>query len=135
VLRSLMQHLILYRDDVIVMDMEAGVEHIGRATTRAVDRLIIVVDPGGRSQVAARRIRRLATDIGINRISIIVNRIRGPEDRALVEKNLSDFDFLGMIPIDEHIAAADREGHRPYENLADAPPEFSQIVEQLLEKQ
>ncbi|MBN1653844.1 MAG: AAA family ATPase [Deltaproteobacteria bacterium] len=132
VLRSLMQHLILYRDDVVVMDMEAGVEHIGRATTRAVDRLIIVVDPGGRSQVAARRIRRLAMDIGIKRVSIVANRVRGPEDRALVEKNLADFDFLGFLPIDEEIADADREGRRPYDALDKIPGDFRSIADRLL---
>ncbi len=132
VLRSLMQHLILYRDDIVVMDMEAGVEHIGRATTKAVDRLIIVVDPGGRSQVAAQRIRRLATDIGIKRISIVANRVRGSEDRGLVEKNLSDFDILGILPVDDEIATADREARRPYESLSDVPQDFRRLVDGIL---
>jgi len=131
VLRALMQHLILYRDDAVVMDMEAGVEHIGRATSGAVDRLIIVVDPGGRSQVAARRIRKLAADIGLKNVSVIANRVRGEEDRRLVESNLADFDIIGMIPVDEDIAAADREARRPYDSLAEAPREFREIVDRL----
>jgi len=132
VLRSLMQHMILYRDDVVVLDMEAGVEHIGRATTRAVDRLIVVVDPGARSQTAAARIRRLAGDIGLEQISIIGNRVRGEEDIARIRENMSDYDFLAFIPYDEKIIGADREGVRPYEILKEAPPEFSDIVRRLL---
>ncbi len=132
VLRALMQHLILYRDDAVVMDMEAGVEHIGRATSRAVDRLIIVVDPGGRSQMAAKRIRKLAADIGLKNVSVVANRVRGEDDRLLIERNLADFDIIGMIPVDENIAAADREERRPYDSLEEAPSEFGQIVERLL---
>lgn len=134
VLRSLMQHIILYRDDVLVMDMEAGVEHIGRATTRAVDRLVIVVDPGVRSQVAARRIRKLAADIGLQRVSIVANRVKDAEERALVERNLADFDILGVVPFDNRIAAADRDGRRPYDSLEEAPREFVQIVDRLLKE-
>jgi CO dehydrogenase maturation factor len=132
VLRALMQHLILYRDDAVVMDMEAGVEHIGRATSGAVDRLIVVVDPGERSQVAARRIRKLAADIGLVRLSVVANRVRGDEDRRRIERNLEGFDLLGAIPNDENIAAADREGRRPYDTLADAPGEFGAIVDRLI---
>ena len=133
VLRALMQHLILYRDDAVVMDMEAGVEHIGRATSGAVDRLIVVVDPGKRSQVAATRIRKLAGDIGVKNISVVVNRVRNDEDREQARENLADFDILGMIPVDDNIAAADREARRPYERLQEAPAEFGQMVDRLLE--
>jgi CO dehydrogenase maturation factor len=129
-----MQHVILYRDDVLVMDMEAGVEHIGRATTRAVDRLIIVVDPGIRSHIAARRIRKLAADIGLQRVSIVANRVQDAEQRALVEGNLADFDILGIIPLDNRIAAADREGRRPYDSIGEAPREFLQMVDRLLKE-
>ncbi len=128
VLRALMQHMILYHDDVVVMDMEAGVEHIGRSTTKSVDRLIVVVDPGARSQAAATRIRKLATDIGLDKISVIVNRVRGLEDIERAKKNLSDFDILGFIPFDEKFLSADNEGIRPYDNLDEAPEEFKKIV-------
>ena len=132
VLRALMQHMILYRDDVVVLDMEAGVEHIGRATTKAVDRLIVVVDPGARSQSAAVRIRKLAADIGLTQISIVVNRVRGEEDKQRVSENLADFDILGFVPYDEAIISADREAVRPYENLDEAPAEFREIVGKLV---
>jgi CO dehydrogenase maturation factor len=134
VLRSLMQHVVLYRDDVLVMDMEAGVEHMGRATSRAMDRLLIVVDSGQRSHVAARRIRQLAADIGLQRVSIVANRIKDAEESLSVERNLADFDILGIIPFDNRIAAADREGRRPYDLLDEAPQEFVQLVDRLLKE-
>ena len=132
VLRALMQHMILYRDDVVVMDMEAGVEHIGRATTKAVDRLIVVVDPGKRSQSAAHRIKQLASDIGLEKISIIANRVSDESEAGSIREYLADFDFLGAIPYDESIISADRDGVRPYDDPAQAPKEFSEIVDRLL---
>jgi len=133
VLRALLQHMILYHDDVVVMDMEAGVEHIGRATTKSMDRLLIVVDPGARSQTAATRIRKLAADIGLSKISIIGNRVRNEEDEKRIRENLSDFDILGFVSDDENISAADREARRPYDDLDKAPAVFKQIVDKLLE--
>jgi CO dehydrogenase maturation factor len=132
VLKALMTHLILYRDDALVMDMEAGVEHIGRATTRAMNRLIVVVDPGARSQAAARKIRTLAADIGLNRVSVVINRVRDSLDEEAARNALSDFDVLGAIRFDDRVAAADRAGTRPFDDLADAPPQFAAIVAALL---
>jgi CO dehydrogenase maturation factor len=128
VLRALMQHMILYHDDVVVMDMEAGVEHIGRSTTRSVDRLIIVVDPGVRSQTAATRIRKLAADIGLEKISIVGNRIRSEKDIERIKEKLHDFDILGFVPYDEKFLGADSEGVRPYDNLDEAPKVFDEII-------
>jgi len=123
------------------MDMEAGVEHIGRATSGAVDRLIVMVYPGRRSQVAATRIRKLAGDIGVKNISVVVNRVRNDEDREQARKNLADFDILGMVPVDDilgmvpvddNIAAVDHEARRPYDRLEEAPAELGQMVDRLL---
>ncbi|MBI5528328.1 MAG: AAA family ATPase [Deltaproteobacteria bacterium] len=132
VLRALMQHLILYRDDALVMDMEAGVEHIGRATTRAMDRLIVVVDPGARSHAAARKIRTLAADIGLAKVSVVLNRVLNAADEDTARKALGDFDILGAIPFDDRVAAADRGGKRPFDDLSEAPPQFETIVGALL---
>ena len=132
VLRALMQHLILYRDDALVMDMEAGVEHIGRATTRAVDRLVVVVDPGARSQAAAKKIRSLAADIGLTKVSIVINRVRDAADEEAARKALQGFDILGAIPWDDRIAQADRAGIRPFDDLADAPVAYAEIASKLI---
>ncbi len=109
-LKNLVQHLILRRDEVVVMDMEAGIEHLGRATSRSVDRLIVVVEPGRRSVETARRIRELATDLGLAKISVVGNKIRNENDEKFLTESMSGFDFLGFIPYDAGIIEADLKG-------------------------
>ncbi|MEE4136631.1 MAG: AAA family ATPase [Desulforhopalus sp.] len=128
VLKALMNHLVLVRDDIVIMDMEAGVEHLGRATSASVDALIIVVNPGARSRAAAETIRRLGRDIGIQRTLILGNRLRGEADEELIRSSLSDFEILGFLPEDDEIVAADREARRPFEDIGQAPAELQQIV-------
>jgi CO dehydrogenase maturation factor len=106
-LRALVSHLLLARDEVIILDMEAGIEHLGRATARAVDRLIVVVEPGRRSVDSAYRVFKLAEDIGLKNIAVVGNKVRGPEDREFLVSNLAGFDFLGFIPYDQAIVDAD----------------------------
>jgi CO dehydrogenase maturation factor len=131
ILKALMNHLVLYRDDIVVMDMEAGVEHLGRATSGSVDALIIVVNPGARSRVAAEKIRKLGKDIGIQKVLVLGNRVKGPEDEELIRKTLPDFEILGFLPEHPEVVASDREGRRPFEDLNDAPKELFEIVKQL----
>lgn len=109
-LKNLVQHLILYRDEVVVMDMEAGIEHLGRGTSRAVDCLIIVVEPGLRSVETACRIKELGDDIGLKRVAVVGNKIRGERDREFLNGNLPGFPVLGFIPYDEAIVDADLNG-------------------------
>jgi len=106
-LQALISHLLLERDEVVVMDMEAGVEHLGRATARAVDRLIIVVEPGRTSVETAKRISRLAGEIGLKNIAIVANKVRSQSDKDFLTTNLSGFKFLGFIPYDQAIVEAD----------------------------
>ncbi len=85
-LKALMTHLVLFRDEVVVMDMEAGIEHLGRATTRGVDRLIVVVEPGRRSVETALHVRELAKDIGLTKVAVVGNKIRGARGRRLPQE-------------------------------------------------
>lgn len=78
----LVTHIVLSRDEVVVMDMEAGIEHLGRGTARAVNRLLVVVEPGRRSIETAGHIRHLADDIGLKNIALIGNKIRNDQDEA-----------------------------------------------------
>lgn len=112
-LKNLIQHLILRRDEVVVMDMEAGIEHLGRGTSRAVDCLVVVVEPGRRSVETALRIRDLGADIGLSRVALVGNKIRGQRDRDYLTEILSAFPFLGFIPYDEAIIDADVKGIFP----------------------
>ena len=109
-LKTLVSHLILARDEVVVMDMAAGLEHLGRGTAQAVDRLIVVVEPGRRSIDVAQRIRNLAGDIGLKSIYLVGNKVRGSGDREFLQKALKGFQFIGFIPYDEKIIEADLKG-------------------------
>lgn len=132
ILKALMTHLVLFRDDVVIMDMEAGVEHLGRATSASVDALVIVVNPGARSRAAAETIRRLGHDIGIKRILVLGNRVRDPEDEALIREALPDYQIIGFLPENDEIVQADRQGRRPFDQIAEAPRQLHDAAEQLL---
>jgi|UniRef100_A0A7C3SHQ7 CO dehydrogenase maturation factor len=114
-LRTLVTHLVLFRDEVVVMDMEAGIEHLGRATARGVDYLIVVVEPGRRSIETAQHVRELAKDLGLTKVAIVGNKIRSDQDREFLQKNLPDLPVLGFLPFDEKIIEADLTGKPPYE--------------------
>jgi CO dehydrogenase maturation factor len=114
-LRALVMHIVLARDEVVVMDMEAGIEHLGRATAKAVDKLIVVVEPGRRSIDTAGHIRQLAAEIGLNNITVVGNKIRGPKDQEFLENHLNDFEFLGFLPYDDTLIEADLNGVSPFD--------------------
>lgn len=109
-LKTLVAHLMLGRNEVVVMDMAAGIEHLGRGTAEAVDRLIIVVEPGRRSIDVAQRIKKLAADIGLKNICPVGNKVRGTADREFLRQALEGFEFLGFIPYDDKIIEADLKG-------------------------
>ena len=110
-LKALMQHLLLYRDEVVIMDMEAGVEHLGRATAQAVDALIAVVEPGRRSLYTAQTIQRLAADIGLRRVYAVGNKVRNPSDRDFIAAHLPpDMPILGFLPMSSLAIEADLQG-------------------------
>lgn len=105
-LEALVAHILLRRNEVVIIDMEAGVEHLGRATARAVDEMIIVVEPGKGSIETAYRIRELAKDIGLENIAVVANKIRSEQDRDFLISAMPDFEFLGFIPYDQSIIEA-----------------------------
>ncbi len=119
-LKNLISHVVFYRDDVVVMDMEAGIEHLGRGTASAVDMVIVVVEPGRRSIETAEKIRKLTKDLGIERLGVVVNKIRGDGDMAIIRKNLPGLKILGCIPFDERLIEADIEGREAPEELDEA---------------
>jgi CO dehydrogenase maturation factor len=109
-LKNLVQHLILRRDEVVVMDMEAGIEHLGRGTSQSVDCLVVVVEPGRRSLETASKIKELAADIGLSRIALVGNKVRGETDKNFLLNHMPEYRFLGFIPYDEQIIEADLRG-------------------------
>ncbi len=111
-LKALMRNLILKKDEMIILDMEAGVEHLGRKTAEAVDIMIIVVEPGLKSLETAERIKRLARDIGIKEIVCVVNKVSSLEEEQFVRSKLEDLGIkiIGTIPRDPLVVKADMEG-------------------------
>ncbi len=132
ILKALMNHLVLYRNEVVIMDMEAGVEHLGRATSGSVDALVIVVNPGKRSRVAAERIKKLGRDIGIDRIVVLGNRVKSEQDKALIRDSLPGFEILGFLPEIEEISESDRRGVRPFDDITKIPAELKQLAEKIV---
>jgi CO dehydrogenase maturation factor len=130
-LRALVMHVVLARDEVVVMDMEAGIEHLGRATAKAVDKLIVVVEPGRRSIDTANHIRQLAGEIGLADIHIVGNKVRGPQDEDFLKTHLSDFSFLGFIPYDPALIEADLSGTSPYDADAAAKAVVAKMIANL----
>ena len=114
-LKNLVRYIVLARNEVIILDMEAGLEPLGRGTAMAVDRLIVVVEPGRRSIETAHHIRSLAEDIGLKKLSLVGNKIRSQKDEDFLRQEMAGFHFLGFIPFAEDIIEADLEGLPPFE--------------------
>jgi len=130
-LRALLAHLLLARNEVIILDMTAGIEHLGRGTARAVDKLIIVVEPGRRSIETAVEITKLAHDIGITNIEAVGNKIRSEADKEYIISHLPDYKFLGFIPFDQAVIEADQSGRSVLEASVPVNEEVKKIYKNL----
>ncbi len=130
-IRALVSDLILNKSEALVMDMEAGVEHLGRATARGVDSMLIVVEPGQRSVDCAKRIIRMAHEIGLNNLQLVANKVASPEDEQFIRAALPELPLLGVIPFHASFAEADRKGITPLEVL---PEELKETFKSILEK-
>jgi len=122
VIRALLQHLFVERDEVVVMDMEAGVEHMGRGTAKHVDTMLIVADPSLKSMETARKIYGLAAEAGIKKAFIIGNKIRNSSESGLIQRFAADnkIPILDLVPHDEQILKADMQGETPLKYAEDS---------------
>lgn len=114
-LRALVTHLLLGRRDVVILDMEAGVEHLGRGTAGAVDALVIVVEPGKRSLDTARMIRDLAREINVPRLYLVGNKVRKDSDRQFIEAHSPDLPILGFLSQSPEAIEADLRGEAAFD--------------------
>jgi CO dehydrogenase maturation factor len=112
-LKALISHLVLYQKDLVIMDMEAGIEHLGRGTAQGVDRLVIVVEPGRRSIETAMKVQELTRDIGLNRVVAVGSKVRNPAEAEFLKNNLDGIPLIGILPFSEEIAAADLQNRPP----------------------
>lgn len=116
-LKTLFTHLLFRKDDVLILDMYAGVEHLGRATVDFVDAMLVVVEPTRRSLGTAAQIRSLAEDIGLRRLWLVANKVRNDEEAAFVEAETPSIPVLGMLPADLAVQEADRLGEPVYDHV------------------
>ena len=103
------------KDDVVIMDMEAGLEHLGRGTAMNMEQFIVVIEPGARSVQTYRNVKRLAKDLGVKTVRVVANKVRDEKDEEFVRANIPAEDLLGMIHYNLEIMDADRQGKSPYD--------------------
>ena len=114
-LKMLTTHLVLYQKDIVIMDMEAGIEHLGRGTASAVDAFIVVGEPGIRSIQTFKRISKLAGDIGVKHVYAIGNKIRKPEDIDFLNERIGAENIFGFLDYSDQISGSDRNNKSPYD--------------------
>ena len=113
-LRSLLKHLIVERSEVVIVDMEAGIEHLTRGTAESVDAFVVVVEPGQRSMQTARAVLELAKGLGVHKVFAVANKVRGPEDLKFIRENIGEVEVVGSIGFSHAIMEADIKGSSPY---------------------
>jgi len=109
-IRTLVADLVLYKNETLVMDMEAGIEHLGRGTVMGVDVMIIVVEPGQRSIDCAETVIKMANEIGLRRFIIVGNKITSKDDEEYIIKSLPNQKITAFMPYAQNIREADRDG-------------------------
>jgi CO dehydrogenase maturation factor len=126
-LKALVTHLLLRKNQSLILDMEAGVEHLGRGTASAVDAFVIVVEPGLRSLGTAEQIRGLAGEIGIKQIYLVANKVRSAEDEAFVRSHAAGLPVVGCLPYTSAAVVADQDGVAVF----DGSPELVAAAERI----
>ena len=116
-LKTLFTHLLFRKDEVLILDMYAGVEHLGRATADFVDAMLVVVEPTRRSLGTAAQIKALAADIGVQRLWLVGNKVRTPEEAAFLQEASPGLPLLGILPADLAVQEADRLGIAVYDHV------------------
>jgi CO dehydrogenase maturation factor len=129
--KRLISHLVIGRDEVVVMDMEAGLEHLGRGTAGMVDRFIVVLEPGERSIQTYQRIKPLAADLGVKNVSVVANKIRGEEDEEFIRRRVPPEDLFGFISYSGEVQNADRKGLSPFDTSEPAKEEIMKIKKRI----
>jgi CO dehydrogenase maturation factor len=117
ILKTLFTHLMFRKDEVLLLDMYAGVEHLGRATVDFVDAMLIVVEPTRRSLGTAVQIKKLANDIGLTRLFLVGNKLRDADEAAFLQAETPGLPVLGFLPADLKVQEADRLGIPVYDHV------------------
>lgn len=128
-LKRIINNMVLRREDVVILDMEAGLEHLGRGTTEGVDQFIVVIEPGARSVQTYKNVKRLAEDLGVKQVRVVANKVRDEEDEKFIRESIPEEDLLGIIYYDTDVIDADRRGESPYDCSPAVTEEIRKIKE------
>ncbi len=131
-LKTLFTHLLFRKDDVLLLDMYAGVEHLGRATVDFVDAMLVVVEPTRRSLGTASQIKKLANDIGLTRLYLVGNKVRNEEEAKFLESETPELPVLGYLPADLAVQEADRLNIPVYDHVQSLKISAQDIVDKLV---
>jgi len=129
-LKTLFTHLMFRKDDVLLLDMYAGVEHLGRATVDFVDAMIVVVEPTRRSLGTAAQIKKLANDIKLDRLYLVGNKVRNEDEAKFLEAETPGMPVLGYLPADMKVQEADRLNIPVYDHA----PELKSAAQKIMDK-
>jgi CO dehydrogenase maturation factor len=130
-LKQVISHLIIRREDVVIMDMEAGLEHLGRGTADIMDQFIVVVEPGERSIQTYHKVAELAKDLRIKKVHVIANKVRNESDEEFLKARIPESDLLGFVHMNDDVAAADRAGQSPYDFSEKTVSEIREIKKRI----
>ncbi len=130
-LRRLLKHLVIERREVVIVDMEAGIEHLTRGTAESVDAFIVVVEPGQRSMQTAKTVYEMAGELGVKKVFAVANKVRGPEDLDFIKDNIGDMELIGSIKFSHSIMEADMKGSSPYLYSPETVNEVKYIKEKI----
>ena len=130
-LKTLFTNLMFRKDEILLLDMYAGVEHLGRATVDFVDAMLVVVEPTRRSLGTAAQIKKLANDIGLNRLYLVGNKVRNKDEAAFLELETPQIPVLGFLPADLGVQEADRLGIPVYDHVPSLKVATEVIIERL----
>ncbi len=130
-LKTLFTHLLFRKDDILLLDMYAGVEHLGRATVDFVDAMLVVVEPTRRSLGTAKQIKKLANDIGLQRLYLVGNKVRNDDEAKFLEVEAKDIPLIGFLPADLKVQEADRLGIPVYDHVESLKLATEQIKEKI----
>ena len=126
-LKAILSSLVFRKDDVVVMDMEAGLEHLGRGTASGMDQFVVVIEPGARSVQTYKNVKRLADDLGVTQVRVVANKVRSEDDEAYIKARIPEEDLLGFIHYNPEIIDADRNGQSPFDYSPAAVEEIRAI--------
>jgi len=132
VLKTLITHLLLREGETVILDMVAGLEHLGRGTARAVDAMFAVVEPGGRSVQTAQEIARLASDLAIDRFWVVGNKVRHERDADFIRRSLAGLSLVGLFPYTDQAFDADMNNQALYDIAPELVEKTRQIVAAVL---